>query len=98
MTLKPLRAGLRFLLICLLAAIPLSSFAQPRDGYLDSLYTYSYLKHRLHLCKQKFDIPGPELRGLQAAASVADSLAKRWSTESGGRDAYLPFWAAHPEL
>ena len=92
------RTGLRCLLICLLAAVCPRSVAQPRDGYLDSLYTYSYLKHRLHSCMQRFTIPAPELRRFQAAASVADSLAKRWPPAFGGPDAYLPYWAAHPEL
>jgi hypothetical protein len=98
MTYFPFRAHLNCFLFLFIAAVPFSSIAQTNDSYLDSLYTYSYLKHRLHLCKQKFDIPGPDLRALQAAASIADSLAKRWTAEPNGPDAFLPYWAAHPEL
>lgn len=97
MNLFPIRIRKSVLLICFFV-VPLRSFAQPGDSYMDSLYTYSYLKYRLQACRQQFSIPGPELRRLQAAASIADSLAKRWPGELTGSDAYLPFWVAHPEL
>lgn len=86
-------------MICLLlVAAGNKSDAQLQDSYLDSLHTYAYLNHRLQACMQRFTIPGPARRRLEAAASLADILAKRWPSEYRGPDAFLPFWAAHPEL
>jgi hypothetical protein len=95
---RPVRFSFQALLVFLLAIAGSQSIAQPGEASRDSLYTYAYFKHRLHLCEQRFTIPRFEHRRMRAVASVADSLAGRWSADVGGPDAYLPYWAAHPEL
>jgi len=70
---------------------------QGQFGYIDSLYTYAYIRHRILKSFERFSIPARVRQKLSATAAVAEGLAARAKDHELGDYQYLIDWVGHPE-
>ena len=76
---------------------PAASIARAEFEYLDSLYSFAYLRHRIHKSLERFEVPPAVTKNFARINAVAEELAARSGAHQLGSYQYLVKWVANPQ-